>query len=96
MNPLFSMDRFQVVKNNHGSQRGEMLDKFLARLNPPRIAEGFRPLTHGRLSQLLAHIPTEDLYAFHRSCEQANSYSRFFWWSLKPEPKKSHEPNCRE
>jgi hypothetical protein len=81
---LFDASRFQVVSNHKGSERGELLDKFLARLNPPRVAGNFKPLSHGRLSAILSHIPTDELYPFFRQCEGANSFSRFFWWSLKP------------
>ena len=34
----FDGEKFKVVKNNRGSQRGELLDKFLAKLNPTRVA----------------------------------------------------------
>lgn len=80
----FAKKNFAVVKNNHGSQRGELLDKFLSRLNPSRIADGYKPLTHSRVSLLLAHIPTEDLHAFYQQCEEATiPFSAYFHWSLK-------------
>lgn len=80
----FNQTRFKVVKNNRGSQRGEILDKFLAKLNPSREASGYKPFTHARLSVMLAHIQTEDLHAFYRQCETTNiPFSAFFFWSLK-------------
>lgn len=79
-----NLSKFKVVKNNRGSQRGEMLDKFLERLNPPRIADGYKPLSHSRLSKLLAHIPTEDLHAFYKQCENSDMpFGAYFHWSLK-------------
>ena len=80
----FDGEKFKVVKNNRGSQRGELLDKFLAKLNPTRVADGYKPLTHSRISKSLAHIPTEDLHAFYQQCEKSNiPFSAYFFWSLK-------------
>lgn len=79
------MERFSVIKGNRGSARGEMLDKFLARLNPGRVAGGYKPLTHARIGKMLAHIPTDDLYAFYQLCERSDlPFGAFFHWSLKP------------
>lgn len=82
----FSADlsRFQVVKGNRGSARGEMLDKFLEKLNPSREAAGYKPYSHARLSVLLAHIPTDDLFPFFRQCETSDiPFSAYFHWALK-------------
>lgn len=80
----FDFSRIQVVKSNRGSARGEMLDKFLERINPGRKAVGLRPYSHARLSQLLQHVPTDQLYPFYRDCERAKNFSAYFHWSLKP------------
>lgn len=80
----FDQTKFKVVKNNHGSQRGELLDKFLEELNPTREKSGYKKLTYSRISLLLAHIPTEDLHAFYQQCEKATiPFSAYFHWSLK-------------
>lgn len=79
---LFSMNRFTIEKG--GSERGELLDKFLERLNPPRVAAGFRKLSHGFLAKKLEGVPTDDLYAFYKECERAHSFSRWFWYKLRP------------
>jgi len=80
----FDATKFKVVKNNHGSQRGLILDQFLEKLNPTREKSGYKKLTHSRISGLLAHIPTEDLHAFYQQCEKATiPFSAYFHWSLK-------------
>ncbi|MER0170329.1 MAG: hypothetical protein DU489_06945 [Nitrosomonas sp.] len=80
----FASKNFQIIKNNRGSQRGEMLDKFLEKLNLARKGDGYKLLTHSRLSKMLSHIPTEDLHAFYRQCETAKiPFGAFFYWSLK-------------
>lgn len=79
------LSRFIVVKNNRGSQRGEILDKFLTRLNPSRVQAGFAPLTHPRLCRLLANYKSpQDLYIFFQECEKAGiPFSAYFHWRLK-------------
>ncbi len=84
----FDMSRFQVVQGNRGSTRSDLLDRFLERLNPPRLAAGYRPLSHGRLAAMFKGVPTGDLYPFFKDCERANDFSRFFWWSFKERDKK--------
>ena len=44
------------------SERSDLLETFLLRLNPGRKAKGYDPLTYGRLAYLLAGIKTADLY----------------------------------
>lgn len=81
---LLNHDRFKVVKGAKGSERGDLLDRFLWRLNPAREAAGYKPLTHGRLSYILQHIPTDELHGFLKECEHAScGFSRCFWGSLK-------------
>lgn len=81
-----NMARFQVVKGNRGSARGDILDRFLERLNPPRVAIKLKPYTHARLSLMLQHIKgTDELHAFYEQCEKAGiPFSAFFHCSLKP------------
>lgn len=97
MNPsLLNPDRFNVVKGRKGSERGDLLDRFLWRLNPPREAAGYKPLTHGRLSHILQHVQTDELYGFLKECETAScGFSRCFWGRLKvkalPTKQQEHE-----
>lgn len=88
------LSRFKVVANNRGSARGELLDKFLARLNPARKADGYREYSHARIAVMLSHIPTDDLYAFYKQCEDAGiPFGAKFHYELKPrknEHKKIH------
>lgn len=82
------LDKYRAPATKSGAprnERQEMMDKFLAKLNPPREAEGYPPLTVSRLSVSLQGIPTGDLHAFYQECSNAKSFGRFFWWSLKPQ-----------
>jgi hypothetical protein len=88
----FDFSKIQVVKNNHGSARGEMFDKFLEKLNPGREEVGLRPYSHARLSKMLEHLSTSELYPFYRDCLRAKTFSAYFHWALKPESKKRLAP----
>lgn len=78
----------QPVETSRRTERGDLLDTFLARLNPPRVKEGYKPLTYGRLSYLLTAVPTKDLYALQARCDDAERHgypwSAIFWKELKP------------
>jgi len=54
-------NRASLPKKTRRTERGDLLDGFLARLNPSRAKAGYPPITRGRLNYLLAGIPTADL-----------------------------------
>lgn len=81
------LDKFHITrKGEPRNEREELLDKFLAKLNLARIGTAYAPLTIGRLVKILEGVPTKDLYAFLRDCERARSFSKYFFWALKPKP----------
>ena len=65
------------------NEREEMLDKFLSRLNPPRLKDGIPALSYGRLARIFEKVPTTDLYPFFKECEQARNFSGLFWYKVK-------------
>ena len=88
----FDQTKFKVVKNNRGSQRGELLDKFLSHLNPAREKDGYPKLTHPGLSTILAGKKTDDLYIFYKQCLEAKMpFSAYFFWRLKEEKLKTKQ-----
>lgn len=84
---LFGEKRF-VPPKRHRSERGDIMDAILARLNPPRAKEGRRPVTHKRLGFLLAGVPTKDLYALVSKCADAERrgvpWGAAFWTEIRP------------
>jgi hypothetical protein len=70
------------------SERSDLLETFLSRLNPGRKAKGYDPLTYGRLAYLLTGIKTADLYYLLSVCTDAERrgypFSAIFWKELKP------------
>ncbi len=75
-------------KPKRQTERGDLLDTMLARLNPSRIKAGYKPLTHGRLAFLLTKVPTPDLYALVSRCNHAEKrgypWSAIFWKEIRP------------
>ncbi len=80
--------RAPLPKKTRTTERGELLETFLSRLNPGRKAKGYPPLTPGRLAYLLTGIPTKDLYALLSRCSDAERrgfpWSAIFWKEIKP------------
>lgn len=91
--PTVDLSRFQVEKGHHGSYRGDMLEKFLARVNLGRQESGYPPFTMKRLAFMLSHVPTWQLEPFWRECERARCFSAFFFWSLKAQNGAKKEPD---
>ena len=79
------IERYCAPKSAARSEREELLDRFLSRLNPDRAEAGLKPLAPSALATLLTGVPTTDLYGFYKSCERARSFSRLFWHLLKRE-----------
>lgn len=80
--PLGYTEKFSPKKNAPRSEREEVLQKFLERLNHSRKEAGIPPMSYGRLAKIFTGVPTSDLYPFYKTCEGARSFSRFFWWRV--------------
>lgn len=68
------------------SERAELLSNFLGhgiKLRDRKTKE-LRDATGHDIAILLGHVPTGDLWAFHKKSTEARSYSRWFWFMLKP------------
>lgn len=74
---LPSLQTYTTPKGD-SNQRRDLLRKFQARLN-----EGEYKITGRGLAMKLAHVKTEFLYDFFKDCENANNFSKYFYYSLK-------------
>jgi hypothetical protein len=62
---------------------------FREKLNRSRVRDGLPELTMPRMGKILEAIPTKDLYYLKSVCDNANDFSKKFWWEIKPtKPKK--------
>ena len=87
---LFEKYRRPIKKKSRPTERGDLFDQILAKLNPARIRAGIRPIGHSRLGYLLQGIPTADLYALLSKCNDAERrgypWSAIFWKEITPPP----------
>ena len=74
----------QQMQKARETERGELMNYFLSRINPSRISDGMAPVTMGHLGKILQQIPTKDLYYLKRVCSDAPNFSKKFWWELDP------------
>lgn len=83
------LEKYKVKKDNSEkrNQRQIHLMDFINRLEPEYKA--FKGNKYNRkafekmIALKLGHVPTEDLYAFFKKCNSAQSFGKCFWGSLK-------------
>lgn len=75
----------RAVKKTRETERGELMSYLRSRLNASRMRDGLPLLTMARMGKILEGIPTKDLYYLKRVCNDANDFSKKFWWELDPE-----------
>jgi hypothetical protein len=75
-------------KKEKATERGELMQYFMEKLNRARVRDGIPPLSMPRMGKILQLIPTRDLYYLKSVCDSANDFSKKFWWEVSP---KKHE-----
>lgn len=66
------------------SERAEILEQFITRLNGERGT--YKPLTAGFIASRMAQAGLKsntDLYWFYKYCDDAQHFSKCWWWALK-------------
>jgi hypothetical protein len=83
--------RAALPKPKRSTERGDLYDTILTRLNPARVRDGYRPLTYGRLGYLLEGVKTGDLYALLSKMNDAErrgvAPGAIFWSEIRPNEK---------
>ena len=72
------------VTKSRATERGELMRYFCEKLNVSRLRDGLPPIAMGRMGKLLEKIPTKDLYYMKRVCDDAQNFSKKFWYLLNP------------
>lgn len=72
------------LSKSRETERGELMKYFCTQLNKSRQRDGLPPISMGRMGKLLEKIPTKDLYYLKRVCDDAQNFSKKFWWLLNP------------
>ena len=79
----------RAMSRGRETERGELMKYFCERINSGRLRDGLAPISMGRMGKTLEKIPTKDLYYLKSVCDQAENFSKKFWWELKPENKRT-------
>jgi hypothetical protein len=78
------------LKKDNATERGELMQYFMQKLNRARLRDGMPALTMGRMGRTLVAIPTPDLYYLKSVCDDADkrggldAFCKKFWWEVKP------------
>lgn len=75
------------------TERGELMKYFCERLNSTRALDGLPPVSMGRMGKLVQAIPTKDLYYLKTVCDDAQNFSKKFWWEINP---KNHTEEAKK
>lgn len=69
------------------SERAELLQFFLDKVNAARRGTKYKPLRPAALAVKLSHLKLPDLYYLKSTCldaeRQGKPFSAIFWWSIK-------------
>ena len=86
-------------RKNRASERGDLMQYFMQKLNMTRTRDGLPPLTMARMGRILLAIPTRDLYFLKSICDDAgkrnglDAFCKKFWWEVSP---KNHTPEAKK
>lgn len=72
------------------SERAELLERFVTRLNSSRVAGGYKPLGAGFYASKMSHIDTEDLHAFYKKLEGGKNFSSLWYYYCAPKKPKTN------
>jgi hypothetical protein len=72
----------KTLTKTRATERGELMEYFCMRLNQSRARDGIPPISMGRMGKMLQKIPTKDLYYLKSVCDQAENFSKKFWFEL--------------
>ncbi len=75
----------KALTKSRATERGELMEYFCDKLNRSRKQDGLPPITLARIGKILQKIPTKDLYYIKRVCDDAQNFSKKFWYLLNPE-----------
>ena len=84
MDHISSHIKKAAYKKDRVTERGELMQYFMERLNTARVRDGLGKLTMPRMGRMLLAIPTKDLYYLKSVCDNAKDFSKKFWWEINP------------
>ena len=73
------------IDESRKTERGELMEYFCEKLNRDRVRDGLPKIAMGRMGKMLEKMQTKDLYYIKRVCDDAEHFSKRFWFELNPE-----------
>lgn len=83
----YDLSRFQKPTTKATSERAELIERFVIRLNNSRKAAGYKPLGAGFYASKMSHIATGELHFFYKKLDQSDNFSALWWHYCKPKKK---------
>lgn len=83
----------RMMAKTRMTERGELMGYFCGQLNRSRERDGLSPISMGRMGKMLQKIPTKDLYYLKRVCDDAQNFSKKFWYELNPKKYEKSQKN---
>jgi len=80
----FDFSRFEKPKSKANSERASLIEPFVTKLNNSRVAGGYKKLPASYFAAKMAHIKTEDLYAFYKKLEDSANFGGLWYYYCVP------------
>lgn len=61
------------------SERGELIERFVTRLNASRTGK-YKPLKPGFYASKMSLIPTDELHMFYKELDNSKNFCALWWW----------------
>ena len=83
----YETNAFREVEKKANSQRAELLETIITKINAERVGTKYKPVTPIMIAVKLKGIPTGELVGFVKSCQQSKSFGQCFFGKLKKKEK---------
>jgi hypothetical protein len=79
--------RIEKPTTKANSERAELLERFVTRLNASRVAGGYKPLGAKFYATKMALIETDRLYEFYQELNRSGIFCQLWWSKCAPKKK---------
>jgi len=85
--PSFDFSRFSKPTTKATSERAELIERFVTKLNNSRIAGNYKPLPPAFYATKMKLIPTDELHAFYKELDNSKNFCALWWYKCCPKKK---------
>lgn len=79
--------RIEKPTTKANSERAELLEKFVTRLNNSRVTGGYKPYSASFVATKMSHIATSDLHAHYKMLDGSKNFCALWHWYNVPKKK---------